>query len=259
MPFTQQLLLKVPSLLLGIIIIGGALLLSVAGLFLVRSLIPHHKLKLHNDVSGPIFGALGTIYAVLLAFMVVIVWESFDKSNLNVQREAYCLADLYRDAEAFSPVFSAQARGLFSEYKRAVVGEEWKMLARGKASPQVEKIVKRMWSLYSGYLPKNQTEQAFFEESVRKLNLLGELRTARVMDARTGVHPLLWFVLLAGGLATIIFTFFFGAENTKVQIIMTALLSTLISLILFTIILLDFPFTGDIAITPDAFSEITLN
>lgn len=259
MPFAQQLLLRVPSLLLGVIIVGGTIILSVVGLLIVRRLIPHHRLKLHNDVAGPIFGTLGVVYAVLLAFVVIIVWQNFDKASLNVEKEANVLADLYKDAECFPENFKQAARNLVNEYAKTVVNEEWPMLARGQENLHAADLVKKMWLLYSGYVSKTTTEQAFFEESVRKLNELSDSRMIRLVDSMTGINPLLWFVLIVGGINTIIFTFVFGAENLNAQLSMMVLLGVLISLILVTILLMDFPFSGGIIITPKAFQQILLS
>ena len=259
MPITQQLLLKIPSLILGLIVVGGFTAFSIAGLLIVRHFIPHGRLKAHHDVADPILGALGAIYAVLLAFVVVTVWQNFDKSNSGVQLEANYLADIYRDAEAFSPDFKQKVDILLREYRQAVVDDEWKTMERGQMSPKVEKLMRGIWSLYTTYQPRNPTEQSFFDESVRKLNSFRELRRQRIMDSRTGIHPLLWFVLIGGALATISFTFLFGAENLKAQIIMVVLLSAVISLILFTIMSLDFPFTGAVSISPEPFKWILLD
>lgn len=259
MPFTQWLLLRIPSLILGFLIVGSAVLISILGLLIVRKLIPHHRLKLHNDVAGPIFGTIGVVYAVLLAFTVVIVWENFDKTELNVQKEANCLVDLYRDAEVFPLSCRQSIRKELDEYAKGVTQEEWKAMAIGEPSASVNRIVKGMWQVYSNYLPQTETEKAFFQESVHKLNELDELRRMRLIDARTGVNELLWFVLVVGGLITIFFAFIFGAENLKAQIIMTVFLAVLISLILFTILSLDFPFTGSLTISKDIFERIIIN
>jgi len=259
MLFSQQLLLNFSSLALAFIIIGGSVIISALGLLLVRRLVPHHRLKLHNDVAGPIFSTLGVIYAVLMAFIVIVVWQNFCKSRLNVENEANALADLYKDAECFPDNFKQEARGLINKYADVVIHQEWPLLARGEESPVAAEITRKMWKLYSGFLPKNATEQVFFEESVRELNQLGELRTSRLLDSRVGVHPLLWLVLIFGGVITVVFTFVFGAESLKAQMTMAILLSILISLTLFTILLLDFPFSGSINIPPDAFRQILIN
>lgn len=256
MNFVQLVLLKVPTLYLGIAIVAGAIALSIGGLITVRHFIPHHRMKLHNDVAGPLYGTVGVIYAVLLAFVVVVVWQNYDKSRLNVEKEANCLSDLYRDSESFAAPAREEIRFLCKLYGDTVRNEEWQTIQKGEGSVHVQEVIKKLWSIYKNYEPKTLSEKAFFEESVRKLNELCEMRRLRVLDSRAGLHPILWFVLVAGGLVTISFTFFFGSENLNAQITMTALLATLIVLILFTILLFDFPFTGDVSISADAFVEL---
>jgi len=199
MPIIQQLLLKVPSFVLGLMVIGSAVVFSILGLLIVRRFISHNQLRTHHDVADPILGALAAIYAVLIAFIVVTVWQGFDKSNANVQQEANYLADVYRDSEAFAPDFHQKVREVLREYRQAIVADEWKTMARGEMSPKVEKLMKKLWAFHIAYEPRTATERSFFDESVRKLNLLRELRRQRLMDSRTGIEPLLWFVLIAGG------------------------------------------------------------
>ena len=256
MPFTQVLLYYIPTPILGAIIISVFVMISVGGLLVVRRFVPHHRLKIHNDVAGAIFQVLGMAYTVLLAFVVVIAWQSFDKSNLNVEKEANCLVDMYRDSTAFPENFKGQTRSLIREYKDVVIGEEWGMLARGQQSQRAHELLKNIWIAYSSYEPKTESEKIFLAESVRKLNETGELRLLRLMDSRTGIHPILWLVLIIGGLATIMFTFFFGTENLAAQILMAVMLALVISLILFMVLLLDFPFTGALNISPYAFEQI---
>jgi hypothetical protein len=63
--------------------------------------------------------------------------------------------------------------------------------------------------------------------------------------------------LLVGGALTIGFTFFFGLESFASQAAMMSTLAVLIALSLFVILVLDLPFSGDLAIKPDALeSEI---
>ena len=116
-----------------------------------------------------------------------------------------------------------------------------------------EMTMRKIWNLYTAYQPKTPSEVAFFDESVKKINLFRELRRQRLMDSRVGIPPLLWFVLLAGGISTISFTFLFGTDNLKAQIVMGVLLSTMIALILFTIMSLDFPFTGNVSVSSEPF------
>lgn len=256
MPLVQQVLLRVPTAVVALILVGTSIVLCIGGLLLVRRFVPHHRLKIHNDVAGPLFATLGVIYGVLLAFVVVIVWQSYDKSKSNVESEANCLLDIYLDAECFQKDFKENVRALIREYADVVVKDEWKLLAEGRVSPDAAAVVKKLWNNYSAYSPSTETERVFFAESIRKLNEMVEFRRMRVIESRTGVEPVLWFVLIAGAAVTISFTFFFGAESLKAQMLMSVLLAVLISLILLTIFLFDFPFTGDVSIKPVAFQRV---
>lgn len=254
MSLTHYPLLSIPTLPLAVAIIAIASAIAVFALIAVRKFVPHHRLKLHNDVAGSVFATVGVLYAVLLAFVVVIVWQNFDKSNVNVQTEANCVADLYRYAESFSTDFKEPVRGLLKDYTKSLVDEEWEAMKKGELSQHTASIMKDMWRLYSSYEPERETDRVFFEESIRKLTQLGELRRTRLMESRTGVHPVLWLVLIIGGVLTILFVSFFGSENLNAQILMAALLAALIALILVTIFVLDYPFSGDVHISSEPFN-----
>ena len=256
MAFTQILLYYIPSFILGFLIVSIALSMAIVGLRFVRKKVSHQKLKTHNDIAGAIFNTLGVAYAVLLAFVVIVVWQNFDKAKQDVEDEANCLVDLYRDSDALGGAFREEVKRLSSGYADAVVGDEWKKMAKASSSVLAQVAFDRLFAVYASYSPATETEKIFFAESVRKLNELSELRRTRLSEARTGIHPVLWFVLLAGAITTIAFTFFFGSDNPKAQILMTTLLATLIALILYLIIMFDFPFTGDVSITSAAFQHV---
>ena len=228
----------------------------MSGLLITRKFVPVHKLMLHNDVAGFIYATLGTIYAVLLAFMVVVSWQNFDVTTRNIEREANYIGDLYRDSEAFAPEFKTKVRASLDKYVDAIVNEEWPLLAKGERSMHVQDISTGIWQLYSSYRPGNDTEKIFFEESVRRLNDAGELRRQRILDAQSGIPLALWLVLITGGFVTIFYTCFFGTENFGAQLLMTSMLTTVIAFIFFTVLAFDFPFTGSVNVSPQPFVKI---
>lgn len=258
MPFSQWLLLYVPPYFLGLTLVLAAVALSIGGLVLVRRYVPHHRLKIHNDVAGPIYATLGVAYGVLLAFIAIVVWQNYDKVRVNVEKEANCVVNLYCDVECFPAEFREGVRSSIREYVNIVTKEEWKELARGRSSPKAPLAIRKIRKAFSDYWPTTDTERIFFAESVKKLNDLMELRRLRILDAKSGIEPVMWFVLIAGALITLSFTFFFGSENLNAQILMTVLLSLLLALILFTIFLFDYPFTGIVSIKPTPFQEVLI-
>ena len=51
---------------------------SVAGVIVVRRIVPQEKLTENNDYAGFTYGILGLIYGIYLAFTVVVVWQQFE-------------------------------------------------------------------------------------------------------------------------------------------------------------------------------------
>ncbi|MFA5104515.1 MAG: DUF4239 domain-containing protein [Candidatus Margulisiibacteriota bacterium] len=256
MSFVQTSLYYIPTYVIGILMVLISIGFSVIGLILVRMIMPVHKTKLHNDIAGPIFATIGVIYAVLVAFMVVISWQNFDGTMTRLETEANIYADLYRDSTGISKEFHAQVGKTLGEYVKSVVRDEWPLMAKGMESKKSHDLIHNVWEVYINFEPKGEREKIFFAESVSKLNEANELRRRRIVDSRTGIHPVLWFVLIACGIITISFTFFFGTENFTAQLIMTGLLASLIALVLFTIMVFDYPFTGDISVSSDVFKLI---
>jgi Protein of unknown function (DUF4239) len=253
----QSLLYHFPTPVLGLAIVAIYVVLSIAGLCIVRKFFPAHTFKRHNDIADPLFTTFGTIYAVILAFMVIVTWQSFDGSNTDAAREANYLADLYRDSTPMPASFRSEIKADLKSYVSAIITEEWPNMSSGQGrSQKVQVEQQKLWNLYAGFQPKNETQRVFFAESVKKFNEACEMRRQRLLDAGTGLNGILYFILIVGGLVTIAFTLFFGTENFGPQLLMTSMLATLIGLTLFTIMSLDYPFTGDISIKSDVFKTV---
>jgi hypothetical protein len=256
MTFEQTLILHIPVVLLGIIIVISAIAISMAILVVVWRYVPHEILITHHRLASPIFPAIAAAYSVLLAFVVVVSWQNFDKAKVHTVIEANCLVDLYRNSAAFSEPFGKELRNAIQEYTESVINEEWPLLARSEESIHSRMLLRKIWDLYTNHTPENAKETVFLAESVHKLDDLRETRRLRIMDSTASVHHILWFILIFGGIITVNYTTFFGFENFKTHAVMTAIFASIISLILLTVLCFDFPFTGSVRIEPTLFKEI---
>ena len=68
----------------------------MAGPIVIRQYISLDRLTPNNEVAGFKFATVGVLYAVLLAFVVVVVWEKFTNAESDVSREAGAAATIYR-------------------------------------------------------------------------------------------------------------------------------------------------------------------
>ena len=61
------------------------------------------RLRINNEVAGFKFATVGVLYAVLLAFAVIVVWEKFSDAENNVAQEAGAAATIYRLSWGIEP------------------------------------------------------------------------------------------------------------------------------------------------------------
>ena len=257
MPITQQLLLNIPTFPLAIMVVGGSIFLTILTTLFSHYVVPQHKQKIGGALTVLIFGTNSIIYAILLAVILFSAWLGFENAQSNVMKEANCVVELYRSTEAFLPALKQDTRNLLEAYIHSVLNEEWKTLAKSELNPHTIEISKMIWQVYSGYAPKTAAEQVFLQESIRKLYELRECRAQRLQDSKIGIYPLLWFVLLVGEVATV-FSFAFFTEHIKSKLLAAFLFGALVGLIFFTILLFDFPFTGQLTVSPDALRQVLL-
>ncbi|MBI3252598.1 MAG: DUF4239 domain-containing protein [Candidatus Omnitrophica bacterium] len=257
MPFIQRLLLHIPSFLLALGVVGVSILLASTATLVTHYVIPYEKRKKNSLSTTVLFGANTLIYSILLTLVLFSSWLGFKDAQSNVQSEANCLVELFRDTDAFLPVIKQDIRVLLEKYTLSVINEEWQTLARGELSPHTTEIAKAIWRVYSGFSPTTETEQVFLHESVNKLYQLRECRTVRLSDSRTGVYPVLWFLLLLGEVATV-FSIVLFAEDLKSSLAVMFLFGFLVGIIFYAIILFDYPYTGEFHVSPEPLRQVLL-
>lgn len=243
-----------PTWLQGLLIVGLSVGLALAGQYLVRRYVPFDVILEHHEVGGFFLQIIGTAYSVLLAFVVFVVWTQFDDAKKITDTEANHLGDVYRLAQGLPAPAQQRIHDASRVYVRAVIEKEWSRMASGDDSPEALAALDTLWRVVrddvSVQTPK---ESALYQGLLTQVTLVDDSRTQRLLAARDSIHPFLWFMLIAGAIITIVFTYFFGVRSFRSQAIMTVALTTLISFILFLIAAFDRPFTGDIRVPPESF------
>jgi hypothetical protein len=231
-------------------------LVAVAGLVLVQRLVPPERRVGQNDVAGFIFAVLGVAYAVLLAFVVIAVWQNYKTAQTNVESEANELAGVYFLASQLPEPDRTRIQDLARTYARVVVEEEWPMMERGQTSPRADSLLRQLTLKILEFDPRTKGEQVLYELEQTQLHDAADARRSRLLEVREGIPNLLWVVLVVGGVITVSFTYLFGLKSNVAHALMVAALTLVICGILFTIGEFNDPFSGVVEIRPDAFKEV---
>ena len=232
------------------------MLVAVAGLVLVQRLVPPERREGQNDVAGFIYAVLGVAYAVLLAFVAIVVWQDYQTAQTDVESEAHELAGVYFLASQLPEPQRTRIQDLARTYARVVVEQEWPMMEQGQTSPRADSLLRQLRSKLLEFDPSTEREQVLYEGGLTQLHDALDARRSRLLEVREGIPNLLWVVLVVGGVITVSFTYLFGLKSNLAHALMVAALTLLICGILFTIGEFDYPFSVVVEIRPDAFREM---
>jgi hypothetical protein len=250
----QALTHDVPLWVQGVIIILAAEIYAVGLMLLSRYIYGVSRLSLNNEVAGFKFAVVGVFYAVMLAFVVIAVWEDYRDTEAAVRDEAKATVDLYRVAEAL-PEEGSEIRENLVRYVKDVRDHAWSTMALGERSDIVADDLKKLGEAVFALNPEGHRETALFHHALVLLSVISDNRNERIDSADGSVPSILWFVLIVGGLITLGYPAFFAASNVVAQVLMTASLAALVAMSLLLGLAFDFPFTGDPHISEAPFDD----
>jgi hypothetical protein len=241
-----------PLWITAIVLLVPTTILATGGPAIVRRYVPLNRLRSNNEVAGFKFATVGVIYAVLLAFAIIVVWEKFNKAEGDAAKEASAAATVFRLTQGIDAEHGAAIRKATTAYLKAAVEKDWPAMDRGKASPDVTVSLNEIYNAVLKFHSVDAQEGLVIGEILRTVDGISEARRERLVTANGTVPNIIWMVLFTGAFLTIAFTFFFGAANLRAQMMMSGALSILIFSGLMTIIVIDRPFAGPVKVGPDA-------
>lgn len=236
----------------GVAFVTGVVLVSIAMFLLLRRNIDFRRLEQHNDVAGFIYAVIGVIYGVLIAFVVIVVWEHHSAAERAVQNEANTIMQIYRDADAFPDPFQRELRNALRTYTLEVTTREIRGGYVSRASGQVQIALDSLWHTYSSFVPQDDNDRVWYAEILTRLNALAQDRELRITAIRHHLPTIMWVVLGIGGAITIAFSYLFGTSNTAAHVLMIAGLSVTMSLSILLVWSLSHPYSGlgEVDLTP---------
>jgi Protein of unknown function (DUF4239) len=234
--------------------------IALGGLFVFTRLVNWEAREHDTSMIGLSYALAGAVYAVVLAFVAVGVFETMSSSSETATAEANSLSSLLFDSAGLQAKPAAELRKNVSDYIDIVTKQEWPSqqayhtdesnFAKGWA--QVQKI-----SLELGSLDPKTLGQA-----TDKLELLGDVndlfsaRRTRLLAAQAHLPDAVWQMLICGLVVILIYVYLFGPHSYRVHMAVTALTVISVGLVFTLIIALDYPFRGGLSVDDEAFISV---
>jgi len=227
-------------------IVAGVSLLSVVGLIGFRAIVPPAELRASTDVVGNYLQTVGGIYAVLLAFVVFVVWGQYNDARSYVDREAAAIIDLHRIASGLPAATHTAIHRHLCEYLDLVLAQEWHAMTKGDEAviDRVGQQLDLVWRAIHRCTPQSESQQTVYGAVLSRFNDLSDFRTSRLTASREHIPLAMRILLYLGALITIGSMYLLAVDALWIHAVVTAALAGAIAHILFLIRDLDHAFGG---------------
>jgi len=249
----NELIYNNPTWLWGTLVVAFFVGLSCVGLAIVHRTVGVELRRAHNELAGFTVAIISVTYAVLLAFIAIATWESYTRAEDIVQSEADFVGSIFRDTQGLPTDMGKAIRADLQEYVTIVIEREWPQQRDGKLPTEGWKPLHKLHSAIATMRPADLGESVIEAELLKTLNELYRARASRLSAAAGHIPDVVWWIILFGGAITTGYTYLFGFHNFTMHMIMTASVAASLALVVVLIMALDWPFRGEVSISPDAF------
>lgn len=237
------------------------LLLAATGFVVTAQLLIHRRFKEtnfeeHNQVGGFIITIAGTLYAVVLGFLTVVVWQHYQDAAQGVAYESAAVADAWHTAVGFPRPIRARIRRDVNAYAVDMLHVEWPLMRQGRFSVEGDRLIMDMTAVAGTYVPRNLAQANAQELTMTALVEAHDARLRRLASNDSGMSWLAWSVLGIGATVVIGFCLLFGMRNIRTHLLMTSAVTVIIVAMIVMIFELQYPFRGGMGIPPAAWTAL---
>ncbi len=238
----------------GLLWVGGAAVVAAVLAYLIRKYGADEGRSANNEAAGQVFTIVGGLHAVLIAFVLIALFDAVGTAGSSAYKEADGLVAATWAADALSRATGDEVRELSRSYANTVINDEWPNLVQGKDSESTGWTqLDRIRQVVAAAPADNEWQVDRKKEAANQLWRVYESRQERLDAAGGGVSSVVWFVLVIGSVLVVGLPLLFGGPRMRTHVIIVATLAATITLLLYATYQLQNPYGGGAEVAPDAF------
>jgi hypothetical protein len=230
----------------------GAIWAAITFLFivLVRRYVPADVRSRAGPTAAVTLQVLATMYAILIAFVIVDEYTQLRSAQSEVSDKAAALSTLFENSRAFPTPQGDLVRTRTLDYARAFVGVTVPHLGE-EATPdaRTDRAVEQMFHAVQGIEPKSQSERSAYNAMLSSLDSIVHTRSALVSAAKSTVPATLIVILFVIGLTVMAVAAPLDTRHHRSHVLLLSALALVVSMTLALVVTLDYPFNGIIRVS----------
>jgi uncharacterized membrane protein len=241
----------------GAIWVVGIAVAAALVTILVRKYSPKEG-RSGNEAIGTVYTIVGGLHAVVMAFVLISLFDAVGTVRDGSYAEANGLVAVYWAADALPDPARGQIQEQARTYARTVIDQEWPAMQEGNTvGRQGWTVLERIRTAIDGAPAEGDWQQARKTEAASQLWNVYQARQSRLTAAgNSGVSSVVWIALVVGSILSIALPYLFDGPKLLTHMAIMASLAGTIALLMYAIFQLQNPFSGGAHVDPTAFTSI---
>lgn len=216
------------------------------------------RLRTFKGVSIGLLSPLGTIFGLLVVFILAQIWSDMDRAEVAVDREASALRMLTLLAAASFPgETETQIRDCVRRHIDAAVSVEWPAMQKESATLQAPPAaLNDALRLTLSLAPNNDGQLVARREMVTALESALDARRQRLILSGSGVNWIKWTCLFT---QAILVAIAIGMAHIEQRMATALAMAIFAAAVVVSVVLIgthDRPFSGPISVKPDVLLQV---
>jgi hypothetical protein len=245
---------ELPAGILCVLFVMAVIGAAQLGLYIFSRQRRYSQSLRNNEVAGIMFGAISLIYSLILAFVIVAVWENYEDLTKNIQAETDKMNSIITHTSTMpDPIRVPIYQALYS-YCQRVKDNEWHTENDSLNSQSSAIPCLRLMLLTQE--PKNELQHNVFKVIDEDLSQITELRRSRLNHNHSQIPGLVWLILQWGSVMLIVFSYFFDVASPIHKRIYLSFFSGCLAMCLFLVWSLDHPYSNHTQVSKAPYTVI---
>jgi hypothetical protein len=221
-----------------------------------------HRSALHGIGAGEAEGIntlillIGSIYAVVFAFVIYVIWGQFTDVETFMMRECKSLNELLRFSDFLDAEAGRSIRRAVGDYVQRVVKSEWAALAERRRDKSAELAFSQLLDAVLHVARTSPDQDVVYQRLIDIVREAGEHRDERLTKSLTQIPATLIHLVHTMAIALLLLVFVYPFHHLATGMCCFLLLAIVLFLANLVMTDTDNPFQGVYNISPKPFSQL---
>jgi hypothetical protein len=248
---------NLPVFWIAVVVFAAMALLTAAIYLLVMWLAEGGRAEALLAVSPGMLPPMGILFALIVGFLAVGVWDNVDRAEEEVADEASALRSVIILSDDLPPDLGGRMRALIHRQIEDAVNDEWPAMKEQRANLNAIPVpLSDALHLAVGFDPQTDGQTVTQRELVTSIQNALDARRQRIVVSESGINSVKWAGLIALAALTLFGIGMVHSGNRTTARIAMGMFAAAVAVVITMLASQDEPFAGQLGIDPDVLEQI---